>query len=243
MASMPSWSKNPLPWAGRKVPPVRRLAIKAVVSLLIFLGLVFIKQTTGRTAGMVNRNIHHWISASVPVGRYWAGIHRVIFRYTGYSLDIPNMVKTGFQLPISSTKNPLPQKSASPAGSAWLPIVSRAQTVTPFGWASQGRSATFHQGITLRVPFHQLIRAGVSGSVSQVQRGGGGTMIAVRVNSRLEVRYQGLANSRVRVSQGLSPQSIIGQAGRSPIKVSILDRGYPVNPLSRQFFGSSWVTP
>lgn len=193
------------------LPPLRW--VRWLIAGLILLTLAFIFHTTGRFARLAAVETRHWMTTTTRIPRGLA---------SGVMAKFLGIRATG-------------AVSSAPPG--WLPPIGHAQLKEGFGWHGSGAKAQFEPGVVLQVSLKSPVLAGVKGHVAAIQ----GQSVDV-LSDGYDVRIFPLKISgRLNPGAAVTPTMAIGVSRSSALTIEVTRRGYPVNPLSSELYGSRWI--
>lgn len=122
----------------------------------------------------------------------------------------------------------------------WTPPVARYTVRDSFGWQGRGGQEIFRPDVVLSVSPGSLVRAGLNGRVTGVQKEKDGWAVTVESGPSARVRYAGLSRVGLHAGQFVTARDPLGTAGRLLV-ISVWDRGYPVDPLQSVLAGPGWL--
>ena len=121
----------------------------------------------------------------------------------------------------------------------WPWIVKYGRVSKLFGWNGANHKTAFNPGITIIGTRAETVTGGPGGSVVRAQRTRGQWHVVLAVHPHVILTFRGLASVRIRPGERIHAGAVIGRLGASPLRIEVLDRGYPVNPLQTEFFSRS----
>ena len=119
----------------------------------------------------------------------------------------------------------------------WAPPLIKASLIRSFGWHGSGASARFEPGVVLKVTRHGAIHAGTSSRALSVS----GQTITLAAGS-YHIRFFPVS-PRISSHAALLAAQEIGVAEKTRLTIDVTRAGYPLNPLSTSFYGSTWINP
>ncbi len=124
-----------------------------------------------------------------------------------------------------------PAHQAMSPGAAWTPPVEPARVVQAFGW----HHSQFAGNISLQTDPHAQVRAFAPAVVATANQDG----VTLKAGNTLIV-LTGLTQVAVRGGESVATGELLGYS-RGRLVMGVTKDGLPLNPLSREFFGSRWA--
>lgn len=124
-----------------------------------------------------------------------------------------------------------PAHQATSPGAAWTPPVEPARVVQAFGW----HHSQFAGNISLQTAPHAQVRAFAPAVVATANQ----DEVSLKAGDTLIV-FKGLTQVAVRGGASVAEGEVLGYS-KGRLIIGVTKDGLPLNPLSREFFGSRWA--
>lgn len=194
---------------------------------------ILIAAAGAAAVGAKSRDGTRWVPRTVraEAGAVWQQAGRWVGEETRIARRLAGALETGIENVIGRPSYPTSQ---------WTPPVARYTVRDAFGWQRRGGQEIFRPDVVLSVSPGSLVRSGLNGRVTGVQKEKDGWAVTVASGPAVRVRYAGLTRVSWHAGQLVTAGDPLGTAGRLLV-ISVWDRGYPVDPQKSVLAGRGWL--
>jgi murein DD-endopeptidase MepM/ murein hydrolase activator NlpD len=119
----------------------------------------------------------------------------------------------------------------------WAFPVAGGRVTEPYGWTVNHGSDHWSSGITIKAAVGSPVVAVSGGHVLSARTGSAGGTVDLATGPHTVVQYVGIKDVRVSPGTAVKVGTVLGHLSGTHLLLAVMVRGYPVNPLLRQYLG------